>query len=186
MRSTAGCAATVENVATKPPDGSDPAGLTHVDARGCAHMVVVGGKPETARRAVATAVVRLDAETRGLLLAGALPKGEALAVARVAGIQAAKETARLVPLCHQVPLSHVGIGFEPVDDDAVRVTAEARTVAATGVEMEAMVAASVAALTIYDMVKGRCRGAVLERVELQHKSGGKSGTFERGPGEAVP
>ena len=142
-------------------------------------MVDVASKGLTHRRAVAEAIVRLDAETCSLLFAGKLAKGEALAVARIAGIQAAKETPRLIPLCHTLPLSHVGIDFALVGEDAVCVTAEASTVASTGVEMEAMTAASVAALTIYDMVKARCRSAVIERVMLLHKSGGKSGTFDR-------
>ena len=142
-------------------------------------MVDVSGKLPTARRAVAEAVVRLDAEVLGLVLTGALPKGEALAVARVAGIQAAKDTARLIPLCHNVALSRVAVEFEAVGKDAVRITAEAATVAATGVEMEALVAVSVAALTVYDMVKARCRSAVIEQVRLVHKSGGKSGEWNR-------
>jgi len=158
----------------------DPAtGLTHIDARGRANMVDVGDKPQTARRAIAEAIVRLDGETCKVLFAGDLPKGEALAVARVAGIQAAKETSRLIPLCHSLALSHASVSFAPHGKDAVLITAEAATVAATGVEMEAMAAASVAALTVYDMVKARCRGAVIEQVRLLHKSGGKSGTYER-------
>lgn len=154
-------------------------GFSHLDAQGQANMVDVGAKPVTARRAVAEAVLQLDAETCALLLQGRLPKGEALAVARVAGIQAAKDTARLIPLCHALPLSHVGVHFAALGDDRVRVEAEAATTAGTGVEMEAMVAASVAALTIYDMVKARCRAAVVENVRLLHKSGGRSGTFDR-------
>jgi cyclic pyranopterin monophosphate synthase len=160
-----------------PPDSAD--GLTHVDARGQANMVDVGAKPATARRAIAQATIRLDQETCGLLFAGDLPKGEALAVARVAGIQAAKETSRLIPLCHSLALSHAAVAFAPAGNDGVVITAEAATVSGTGVEMEAMAAASVAALTVYDMVKARCRGAVIERVELLHKSGGKSGTYDR-------
>lgn len=142
-------------------------------------MVDVGDKPTTARRARAQAIIRLDRETCGLLFAGDLPKGEALAVARVAGIQAAKDTSRLIPLCHPLALSHAAVSFAPHGDDAVLIVAEAATVSGTGVEMEAMTAASVAALTVYDMVKARCRGAVIERVELLHKSGGKSGTYDR-------
>jgi len=149
-------------------------------------MVDVGSKPATARRAVAEAVIRLDPETCERLFTGQLPKGEALAVARIAGIQAAKETSRMIPLCHPLALSHCGVSFEPHGDDAVRIEAEAATVAGTGVEMEAMAAASVAALTVYDMTKARCRAAVIENVRLLHKSGGKSGTFElRGEGGEV-
>ena len=159
-----------------PGEGAD--GLTHVNGRGEAKMVDVGEKALTKRRAVAEAVVRLDKDTRRLLFSGQLAKGEALAVAKVAGIQAAKETSRLIPLCHSLALSHASIEFTPHDTDAVRITAEARTVSGTGVEMEAMTAASIAALTIYDMVKARCRTAAIEIVRLLHKSGGKSGTFD--------
>jgi cyclic pyranopterin phosphate synthase len=151
--------------------------LTHVDASGRANMVDVSGKLPTARRAIAHAEVRLDAATRDLLFAGQLPKGEAMAVARVAGIQAAKDTARLIPLCHALPLSHVAVDFTPVGTDVVRIVVEAATVAGTGVEMEAMAGAAVAALTVYDMVKARCRGATIEQLRLVHKSGGKSGTW---------
>lgn len=146
-------------------------------------MVDVADKAATARRAVAEAIVRMDASTRQLLLDGGLKKGEALAVARLAGIQAAKDTSRLIPLCHQVPLSSVAVEFAPLGDDGLQITAEARTVAQTGVEMEALVAASTAALGIYDMIKGRCRGAVIERLQLLHKSGGKSGTYDRDAGD---
>lgn len=147
-------------------------------------MVDVSGKAATARRAIAHAEIRLDATTRDLLFAGQLPKGEALAVARVAGIQAAKDTSRLIPLCHPLPLSHVAIDFAPVGGDLVRVVVETATVAGTGVEMEAMTGAAVAALTIYDMVKARCRSACVEQVRLVHKSGGKSGTWNA-PGAPV-
>jgi cyclic pyranopterin monophosphate synthase len=141
-------------------------------------MVDVSAKAPTARRAVAEAVVRLDPATQAALFQGALPKGDALAVARIAGIQAAKDTARLLPLCHPLALSHVGVEIEPTGADAVRIEATAATVAGTGVEMEAMTAAAVAGLAIYDLVKARCRGARIERVRLLHKSGGKSGTWE--------
>jgi len=157
----------------------DPPGLTHIDARGRASMVDVSGKGATLRHATAEATVQLSAEVRDQVLAGALPKGEALAVARIAGIQAAKETARLIPLCHTVPLAHVGVEFEPSGDAAIRITSEARTLAATGVEMEALVAASIAALTLYDMVKSRCRGASIRDVRLLQKSGGRSGDWRR-------
>ena len=159
------------------PD-EDADGLTHVNGRGEAKMVDVGKKALSERRAVAEAVIRLDEDTRRLLFSGQLAKGEALAVAKVAGIQAAKETSRLIPLCHSLALSHASVEFTPHDIDAVRITAEAKTVAGTGVEMEAMTAASIAALTIYDMVKARCRTAAIETVRLLHKSGGKSGTFD--------
>ncbi len=147
-------------------------------------MVDVSGKAATLRIAVAEATVRLDAAVRQQLIAGELPKGEALAVARVAGIQAAKETSRLIPLCHALALSKVGIEFAPDGDDGLRVRAEVRTTGPTGVEMEALTAAAVAALTVYDMVKALCRGAVIERVQLVHKSGGKSGVYDRGAAAA--
>jgi cyclic pyranopterin phosphate synthase len=143
-------------------------------------MVDVSGKGPTLRRAIAEATVRLTAAVRDQVLQGTLPKGEALAVARIAGIQAAKETARLIPLCHTVPLAHVAVAFAAAGDAALRTTPEARTVAATGVEMEALVAASTAALTVYDMVKSRCRSASITDVRLLQKSGGRSGEWRRG------
>jgi len=145
-------------------------------------MVDVSAKPATKRRAVAAATIVLDAAVRDLLFAGGLPKGDALATARIAGIQAAKETARLIPLCHSLPLSSVGLEFAAVGDDRIAITAEAITVGVTGVEMEALVAASVAALTVYDMVKAKCRDARITDVQLIHKSGGKSGTWNRDGG----
>lgn len=164
------------------PGQPDPGRLTHLDAAGQARMVDVSSKPATVRVAIAEAVFGLDAAVREQLFAGALPKGEALAVARVAGIQAAKDTARLIPLCHPLPLSSVAVDFAPHGADAVRITATCKTVGATGVEMEAMTAASVAALVLYDMVKGLCRGASIRSVALVHKSGGKSGVWERSAG----
>jgi cyclic pyranopterin monophosphate synthase len=165
-----------------PAPADDPNALTHLDAHGRASMVDVSSKPVTQRRAVAEATVVLDAEVRAMVLQGTLPKGEALAVARIAGIQAAKETPRLIPLCHSVPLSQVGVDFAPRGDAAIVITAEARTVASTGVEMEALVAVTAAALTIYDMVKGRCRGASITDVRLLQKSGGRSGDWRRDSG----
>ena len=173
----------LESVSTNEPKsqpGDDARdGLTHVDDCGRANMVDVGGKAPSQRRAVAEAWVVLDPETCELLFAGRLPKGEAVAVARVAGIQAAKETARLIPLCHSVALSHVSVEICRDGADRAHVVAQASTVAETGVEMEAMCAASVAALTIYDMTKARCRGAAIVDLRLRHKSGGRSGTFDR-------
>lgn len=142
-------------------------------------MVDVSAKVATKRHARASACVVLDPEVRELLLAGGLPKGDALATARIAGIQAAKETARLIPLCHSLPLSSVAVEFAATGSDAITITTEAITVGVTGVEMEALVAASVAALTVYDMVKARCRDARITDVQLLHKSGGKSGTWDR-------
>ncbi len=147
-------------------------------------MVDVGAKPVTERRAVARARVRMSPATAAAVMAGETPKGEALLVSRIAGIQAAKRTAELIPLCHPLPLTSVDVDLS-VDTDAglVEVIAEARTVASTGVEMEAMTAASVAALTLYDMVKGLERGVEIEAVVLLEKSGGRSGTWRRDAGD---
>jgi cyclic pyranopterin phosphate synthase len=141
-------------------------------------MVDVGAKPVTERRARAQAVVRVSAETAAAVQAGGAPKGDVLGAARIAGIQAAKRTAELIPLCHPLPLSYVGVDAQ-VDGDRITLTAEARTSGRTGVEMEALTAASVAALTVYDMVKGLERGAVIENVMLLEKSGGRSGEWRR-------
>jgi len=171
--------ATMPDRSARTPPAAD--GLTHVDAQGNARMVDVSGKAPTVRVARAAATVRLTVALRQQLLAGHLPKGEALAVARIAGIQAAKETARLIPLCPPLPLAQVQVDFAADGEDGLRVVAEARTTAATGVEMEAMTAAAVAALCVYDMVKSLHRGASIERVELLHKSGGRSGVWDRPP-----
>jgi cyclic pyranopterin phosphate synthase len=159
----------------------EPARLTHLDATGRVRMVDVGDKPATERRAVARAIVCVSAETARTVLAGDAPKGDVLGVARIAGIQAAKRTAELIPLCHPLALSFVGVEAS-VDADAgqILVSAEARTTGPTGVEMEALTAASVAALTIYDMVKGIERGAEIASVVLVEKSGGRSGQWRRG------
>ena len=135
-------------------------------------MVDVGGKDVTARRAVARAAVRMSAETLDAVRRGDAPKGDVIGTARIAGIQAAKRTADLVPLCHPLPLSFVDVSVE-LGETTVVLTAEARTSAQTGVEMEAMTAAAVAALTVYDMVKGLERGVTIEAVELLEKSGGR-------------
>jgi cyclic pyranopterin monophosphate synthase len=144
-------------------------------------MVDVGAKDVTDRRAVARAVVRMTPETAALVEAGDAPKGDVIGTARIAGIQAAKRTAELIPLCHTLPLSFVDVDAA-VDAAAgtITLTAEARTTGQTGVEMEAMTAASVAALTVYDMVKGVERGVTVDEVALLEKSGGKSGTWRRG------
>jgi cyclic pyranopterin phosphate synthase len=143
-------------------------------------MVDVGDKPAADRRAVARAVVRVSRVTADAVVAGDAPKGDVLGVARIAGIQAAKRTAELIPLCHPLGLSFVGVEAS-VDADAGLITlvAEARTTGQTGVEMEAMTAASVAALTVYDMVKGLERGAEIAEVVLLEKSGGRSGHWIR-------
>ena len=154
--------------------------LTHLGADGRAEMVDVSGKEVSQRLAVARAVVRVTPQTAQLVAAGNAPKGDVIGVARIAGIQAAKRTHELIPLCHQLPLSFVGVEAS-IDGESglIELVAEARTTARTGVEMEALTAASVAALTIYDMVKGVERGASIERVELIEKSGGRSGHWTR-------
>ncbi len=157
-----------------------PDRLTHLDEHGDARMVDVGGKPVTARRAVARAVVRMTPETARIVAAGDAPKGDVLGVARIAGIMAAKKTGELIPLCHPMGLDHVDVdGAVDVEAGTVTLTASASVTARTGVEMEAMTAASVAALTVYDMVKGVERGAAIEEVVLLEKSGGASGTWRR-------
>jgi len=155
--------------------------LTHLDEHGTARMVDVGDKPATDRRAVARAVVRMSPGTAATVLAGDAPKGDVLGTARIAGILAAKRTGELIPLCHPLGLDHVDIDAE-VDAAAgtVTLTAEARVTARTGVEMEAMTAASVAALTVYDMVKALERGVEIASIALVEKSGGRSGTWRRG------
>ncbi|WP_427016987.1 cyclic pyranopterin monophosphate synthase MoaC [Pseudarthrobacter sp. P1] len=157
-------------------NASDPQ-LTHVRADGTAHMVDVSAKPETTRVARAQAVLHSTAEVLSLLGSGGLPKGDALAVARVAGIMAAKKTPELVPLCHPLPLSKVTVDFE-LGADAVLVTVLVKTRGVTGVEMEALTAASVAALTLYDMVKAVDKHAVISEIKVLAKSGGKSGDWE--------
>jgi cyclic pyranopterin phosphate synthase len=147
--------------------------LSHLDDSGRARMVDVGGKPVTERRAVARAVVRMSVETAAAVARGDAPKGDVLGTARIAGIQAAKRTSELVPLCHPLPLSFVDVRAE-LGDDRVVLEAEARTSAQTGVEMEAMTAASVAALTVYDMIKGLERGVEIAEVVLLEKSGGRA------------
>lgn len=155
-------------------------GLTHLDAEGTARMVDVSAKPLTERWARARAVVRMTPETAARVVAGDMPKGDVASVARIAAIQASKRTAELIPLCHQLALSHADCEIA-VDADAGTVTlvCEARTVSGTGVEMEALTAASVGALAVYDMVKGVERGVVVEQVALLDKTGGKSGDWRR-------
>jgi cyclic pyranopterin phosphate synthase len=154
--------------------------LTHLDEAGRARMVDVGGKTPSARRAQARATVRMSADTAAAVATGDAPKGDVLGTARIAGIQAAKRTDELIPLAHQIPLSFVDVQAS-VDETAgtVELTAEARTTDRTGVEMEALVACSAAALTVYDMVKGIERDVTIERIELVEKSGGASGDWHR-------
>jgi len=148
--------------------------LSHLDEEGRARMVDVGGKAVTDRHACARAVVRMTPATAEAIVERATPKGDVLATARLAGIQAAKRTAELIPLCHPLPLTFVDVEADvSPSEGTVTIVATARTSARTGVEMEAMTAASVAALTVYDMVKGVERGVVVEEVALLEKTGGK-------------
>ena len=154
--------------------------LTHLNAQGQAEMVDVSDKTTTARRARAQAIVCVTPRTAQILADGDAPKGDVIGVARIAGIQAAKRTSELIPLCHSLALTFVGVeGTIDVDAGEVELIAEARTTGPTGVEMEALTAVTVAALTVYDMVKGIERGARIERVELLEKSGGRSGSYRR-------
>ena len=154
----------------------NPAALTHLRRDGTAQMVDVSAKPETSREATATATVRSTAEVLTLLGSGGLPKGDALAVARVAGIMAAKKTSELIPLCHPLPISKVTVDFD-LGTDSVSVLATVRTKGVTGVEMEALTAVSVAALSVYDMIKAVDKHAVLTDIKVLAKSGGKSGDW---------
>jgi len=152
--------------------------FSHLDEEGHVLMVDVGDKDPTDRRATAEASVFMEASTRDRLFGGDLPKGDALAVARVAGIMAAKRTAELIPLCHPIAITSVSIDVTPSDHGAsIRATVSTRD--RTGVEMEAMTAVSVAALTVYDMIKGVERGAYVDAVRLVAKSGGRSGEWTR-------
>lgn len=157
--------------------------LTHFDESGRARMVDVGGKDDTTREALAACTVRMRAETLALIRAGRMAKGDVLAVAQVAGIMAAKNTPALIPMCHTILLTSVELTYELVDlagdEGAVHIRASVRTVGKTGAEMEALTAASVAALTIYDMCKAVDRGMTIQNVRLLRKSGGKSGVFAR-------
>lgn len=150
--------------------------LTHLDASGAARMVDVGAKPDTVREATASGRIRMSADALAAIKAGAVAKGDVLATARIAGIMAAKRTSDLIPLCHPLPLSRVEIDLAPTDD-GIAVTARCACTGKTGVEMEAMTAASVALLTIYDMAKAIDRGMVIDGVRLIAKSGGKSGDW---------
>ncbi len=152
--------------------------LTHLDENGAARMVDVAGKDVTHRRAVASAVVEMQPETLAMIVEGRAPKGDVFAVARVAGIMAAKRTAELIPMCHPLALTHVSVDLA-AEGSSVRITAVAETDGKTGVEMEALTAAAVAGLTIYDMCKAVDRGMVVTDVMLLEKEGGKSGHYLR-------
>jgi cyclic pyranopterin phosphate synthase len=153
--------------------------LTHFDEQGASRMVDVGRKPATSRAARASGIVRMKPETRTLIMDRQLAKGDVLEVARLAGIMAAKRTGELIPLCHSLPLEAVRIDFAEVDNDALRIEATVEVTAKTGVEMEALTAVSIAALTVYDMCKSVDRGMRIEQIQLEEKSGGRSGRFVR-------
>lgn len=156
-------------------------GLTHLDERGQAHIVDIGDKAFTRRRAVAQARISGAATTISTMLDNGLKKGDALAIARIAGIMAAKKTAELIPLCHPIPLTRVSVEIEGDGPTAILIVATAETTGQTGVEMEALVAASTTALTLYDMAKAIDRAMVISDLCLVEKSGGKSGDFVRSP-----
>lgn len=152
--------------------------LTHLDSQGRANMVDVTDKAVTSREAVAQARIRMLPQTLRMIVEGEHPKGDVFAVARIAGIQAAKKTSDLIPLCHPLMLTSVKVELVADDEDGVLITARCKLAGQTGVEMEALTAASVAALTIYDMCKAVDRGMVIEQVRLLEKQGGKSGHFK--------
>lgn len=151
--------------------------LTHLNAKGEAHIVDIGDKGTTKRRAVAGAQLTATPETIRAIMGGDLKKGDALAVARIAGIMAAKKTSDLIPLCHPIALTHAEVDISQMDAETIAISATAETTGQTGVEMEALTAASVAALTLYDMAKALDRGMVISGVRLAEKSGGKSGDY---------
>jgi cyclic pyranopterin phosphate synthase len=157
--------------------------LSHIDEHGRARMVDVGQKNDTQREAIAKGRVLMQPQTLALIQEGGLPKGDVLAVAQVAGVMAAKRTHELIPMCHPLLLTHIGVEFQPVKQDdedglaVIEITATVRTTGKTGVEMEALTAVAVAGLTIYDMCKAVDRGMRLDAVCLVHKSGGKSGEW---------
>ena len=153
--------------------------LSHVNSDGEARMVDVGQKADTVREAIAKGRVLMKPETLKLVKANEIKKGDVLAVARVAGITAAKRTPDLIPLCHTILLDNVSVDFDLSGDDCIAITARAKSTGKTGVEMEALVAASVSALTIYDMCKAVDKGMTLSEIYLESKTGGKSGTYHR-------
>jgi len=152
--------------------------LTHVDARGRVRMVDVGDKAVTTREAIAHGSIRMSAEALRLIRTGRVKKGDPLQTARVAGILAAKQTSALIPLCHPLPLSAIEVTLEPTAR-GYRIDARVRTTAQTGVEMEALTAVAVAALTVYDMLKAVDKAMVIGDIRLEYKSGGRSGTYRR-------
>lgn len=153
--------------------------LSHFDDRGASRMVDTSAKPETEREARASALVRMRPETLALIRGAGTVKGDVLGVARLASIMAAKRTGDLIPLCHPLPLTAVTVDFSFPEDTLLRLDARAKVVGRTGVEMEALTAAAVAALTVYDMCKSADRTMTIERIRLEEKSGGRTGTFRR-------
>jgi cyclic pyranopterin monophosphate synthase len=153
--------------------------LTHFDSHGASRMVDVSTKPETERVATASAFIRMKAETLTLIRDKSLSKGDVLEVARLAGIMGAKKTSELIPLCHPLALTSVKIDFVFLDETCLEIDVTAKIIARTGVEMEALTGASIAALTVYDMCKAVDREIVIERIQLETKSGGKSGNYQR-------
>lgn len=153
--------------------------MTHLDEDGKAIMVDISQKVDTERVAIASGIVKMLPETLDLIRSGEVKKGDVLAVARVAGIMAAKKTSDLIPLCHPLPITSAKVDFEFVDETTLKIVAETKTTYATGVEMEALTAVSVAALTIYDMCKAVDRGMLISDIKLEKKSGGRSGEFTR-------
>jgi cyclic pyranopterin monophosphate synthase len=162
------------SAAPRPPDADPEAAALHP-----LRMIDVGAKPVSLRTARGSALLRAKPETIRRLFAGQLEKGDALAAARLAGIMAAKRTGDVIPLCHPLPLDAVEVTIDPAGDDAVAITATARATARTGVEMEALLAATAAALTIYDMCKSIDRGMTIEKVRLEEKTGGSRGDYSR-------
>lgn len=170
-----------------PDPGGEPAGgLTHLDEAGRARMVDVSSKGETVREAVAEGRVTMRPSTLRRIVEGGMPKGDVFACARIAGIMAAKETSRLIPLCHALPLSAVEVEITPDGDDALAIRCRARTVGRTGVEMEALTGVTLAALTVYDMCKAVDRDMEIGPIRLVEKRGGRSGTYRRSGGGVPP
>ena len=151
--------------------------LTHLDENGAAHMVNIGAKPITQRQAQAQAVLTMQPKTLRMILDGTAPKGDVFACARIAGIMAAKRTAELIPMCHPIPIESADIAIEAISDTQLRIISTLRCSHKSGIEMEALTAASIAALTIYDMCKAVDRGIRIDQTLLLHKSGGKSGEY---------
>ena len=155
--------------------------LTHLDEHGAARMVDVGAKEVSQRIASAQAVITMKPETLRMITDGTAPKGDVFACARIAGILAAKKTSELIPMCHPIPIDSVKVDIEPISETQVRLVSMLRCTHKTGIEMEALTAASVAALTIYDMCKAVDRGMRIDDILLLHKDGGKSGTYQYQP-----